>query len=124
MASWLAQRKRHQVDIELPKFKMTAEFSLKKTLSQMGMPLAFSQRADFSGMSSFEQLFIDAVLHKAFVDVNEKGTEAAAATAVVVRPTSIQILPNATFHADQPFVFLIRENRSGSVLFIGRVANP
>jgi len=120
----LAKRKRHEVTVALPKFKMTAEFSLKKALTEMGMPLAFSKAADFSGMSSFEDLFIDAVLHKAFVDVNEEGTEAAAATAITIRPTSIQILPRATLRADRPFTFLIRENHTGSVLFMGRLSNP
>src|SRR5262249_6796862 len=124
LSKWLKQRKRYEVDVALPKFKMTAEFKMKDVLSAMGMPIAFSNKADFSGMSSHEQLFIDQVLHKAYVDVNEKGTEAAAATAVIMAPTGIQILPKATFRADHPFTFLIYENRTGSILFAGRVANP
>ncbi|MCI0456904.1 MAG: serpin family protein [Gemmataceae bacterium] len=121
---WLKQMKVHQVKVALPKFKFTAEFKLNKALADLGMPLAFSKMADFSGMASRERLFIDAVLHKAFVDVHEKGTEAAAATAVVIRPTSAPIADPAEFRADRPFVFLIRENRTGSVLFLGRVVNP
>jgi serpin B len=121
---WLKAMKVHQVNVVLPKFKFSAEFSLKDVLSAMGMPLAFSKRADFSGMTTREQLYIDKVLHKAFVDVNEKGTEAAAATAVIARPTSAPNYARADFRADHPFVFLIRENRTGSILFLGRVANP
>lgn len=122
LEQWQKKMAIHSVTLALPKFKITSEFKLKEALSQMGMPLAFSQRADFSGMTSREQLFIDAVLHKAFVDVHEKGTEAAAATAVIARPTSAP--PPATFRADHPFVFLIRDNQTKSVLFMGRVTNP
>ncbi len=90
------------------------------------MPLAFDQdRADFSGMSTEEKLYISAVLHKAFVDVNEKGTEAAAATAVVVA-TRAALAPTepAVFRADHPFLFLILDSRTRSILFLGRVVNP
>jgi serpin B len=125
LQQWLTGMKLHEVNVSLPKFKFTAEFKLNKALSELGMRLAFSQQADFSGMTSREQLYIDAVLHKAFVDVHEKGTEAAAATAVIMRPTSARPnFPKATFRADHPFVFLIRDNTTGSVLFMGRVANP
>lgn len=115
---------RHMVDLKLPRFKTTSQFNLKEQLSKMGMPIAFSDNADFSGMTSREGLKIDEVIHKAFVDVNEKGTEAAAATAVIMRPTSAPILRNVTFHADRPFIFLIRDNTTGSVLFMGRITNP
>ena len=102
----------------LPKFKMTSEFMLKDVLSEMGMPMAFdAAKADFSGMTTASKLFISDVVHKAFVDVNEEGTEAAAATAVVMEYMSLP-LP-ATFRADHPFVFLIRDNRTGSILFLG-----
>ncbi len=91
----------------------------------MGMRDAFDgARADFSGMDGRQQwLYIGAVIHKAFVDVNEEGTEAAAATAVVMQATSLP-LPPPTFRADHPFICLIRENRTGSILFLGRVVNP
>lgn len=85
------------------------------------------EKADFSGIALHKQLFISAVLHKAFVDVNEKGTPAAAATAVVVNELETKLIsspPGATFHADHPFRFLICAQRSGSVLFLGRVVNP
>jgi serpin B len=122
---WLKSMKRHTVDLKLPKFKFTSEFSLKKVLSEMGMSLAFTKQADFSGMTTREKLYISAVVHKAFVDVHEKGTEAAAATAVIMKTLSAVIGgPMATFHADHPFVFMIRDNRTGSILFLGRVSNP
>lgn len=121
----LKKMKTYQVDTKLPKFKITYKIKLKKTLSEMGMPLAFSKNADFSGMTTQEKLFIDQVIHKAYVNVHEKGTEAAAATAVLIRPTvSLPNYQKATFHADRPFIILIRENQTGSILFMGRVLNP
>ena len=86
LTRWLASASaKRKVDVTLPRFKLTSSFSLARTLAAMGMPLAFdADRADFSGMSTEEKLYISAVLHKAFVDVNEKGTEAAAATGVVM----------------------------------------
>jgi serpin B len=87
----------------------------------MGMPDAFSGGADFSGMAK-GQLFISEVVHKAFVKVNEEGTEAAAATAVIMGRGAPPPVP--TFRADHPFLFLIRENTTGSILFVGRVVDP
>jgi serpin B len=99
---------------------------MSSLLAKMGMPLAFdAERADFSGISTQEKLYISAVLHKAFVDLNEEGTEAAAATAVVVKSRAmLRPEPPAVFRADHPFLFLIRHNPTGSILFLGRVANP
>lgn len=126
LTQWLQAARPHQVNLSLPKFKTTSEFSLKNALVAMGMTDAFDQlKADFSGMSSRDRLFISAVVHKAFVDVHEQGTEAAAATAVVVSLTSAPIaLPKAEFHVNRPFLFLIRERQTGSVLFLGRVMDP
>ncbi len=122
---WLKGMSVHQVKLTLPRFELTSKFELNKELSDMGMPLAFSKQADFSGMSTRERLFIGKVVHKAFVDVNEKGTEAAAATGVTIQPTAApRPEPPVEFRADHPFLFLIRDNRTGSVLFLGRVANP
>lgn len=113
------------VQVWLPKFQMTSEFQMKETLSQMGMGFAFSQQADFSGMNGkSDDLLISEVVHKAFVDVNEKGTEAAAATGVVMAMRSMPVAPQEIFRADRPFLFLIRENKSGSILFLGRVTTP
>jgi serpin B len=123
---WVKACKTYRVDVKFPKFKMTREFDLKKTLEDMGMPLAFSLGADFSGISTEQRLKIGFVQHKAFIDLNEKGTEAAAATAVGIEFTSAPPPPpfKAVFHADHPFVFMIRDNRTGSILFMGRVVNP
>ncbi|MFH1730640.1 MAG: serpin family protein [Planctomycetota bacterium] len=123
LTTWLGRLPSREVMVYLPRFKMTSEFSLKSTLMAMGMKDAFTEKANLSGMDGTYMLYISAVVHKAFVDVNEEGTEAAAATAVVVALRSAaprQLI----FRADRPFIFLIRDNRTGSVLFIGRVANP
>jgi len=110
-----------EVAISLPRFKTTCEFELSEVLSRMGMPHAFSN-ADFSGMTGDRNLYISKVVHKAYVDVNEEGTEAAAATAVIM-DKALSVRPLA-FRADHPFIFLIRENITGSILFIGRIADP
>jgi serpin B len=112
-----------QVALTVPRFKFDSAFSLKDALSQMGMPVAFTADADFSGMTGNRELFISAVLHKAFVSVDEAGTEAAAATAVVVGllsapPTPVEVT------VDRPFLFLIRDLKTGTVLFVGRVVDP
>jgi len=110
------------VDVSLPKFEFESEFSLVDTLAAMGMPIAFSGVADFSGMTGSRDLYIAEILHKAFVSVDEAGTEAAAATAVVMTETAIEEPVEVT--ADRPFVFLIRDTETGTVLFVGRVTNP
>lgn len=124
---WSSELGSREVELYLPRFKTTSEFRLGETLEAMGMSLAFTDAADFSGMSSSEALKISEVLHKAFVEVNEQGTEAAAATGVVLAPTSAaprEPEPPAVFRADRPFVFLIRDQRTGAILFLGRVADP
>ena len=123
VASWLKPLKKREVRVFLPKFKMTSQFSLATTLGAMGMPDAFTHKADFSGMTGNKELFISAIIHKAFVNVNEEGTEAAAATAITMRMTAVAT-PPPEFRADHPFLFLIRHNPSGSILFLGRVMNP
>ena len=99
---------------------MTSQFNLSQMLATMGMPDAFGRNADFSGMTGNKDLFISAVLHKAFVAVDEQGTEAAAATGVAMRKTAIRPI----FRADHPFIFIIKDNVSQSILFMGKVANP
>jgi len=124
---WLGQlRPVPKVILTLPKFKMTRQFELQDTLGSMGMTLAFDAHADFSGMTGNRDFFISAVIHKAYIDVNEEGTEAAAATAVVMRSMMARMQQPAppVFRADHPFIFLIRDNRSGGILFMGRVADP
>jgi serpin B len=115
--------RKREVRVCLPKFTMTAQFELAKTLGAMGMPEAFSEAADFSGMTGRRDLTLSAVVHKAFVEVNEEGTEAAAATGVAMRLTAAPA-PPPLFRADHPFLFLIRHNPSGSILFMGRVTRP
>ncbi|MFH0801773.1 MAG: serpin family protein [bacterium] len=114
-----------KVRVFLPKFVMESEFSLAETLQAMGMKIAFSPAADFTGMSPRRDLRISAVIHKAFVDVGEEGTEASAATAVVMTKMALPVRePVKVFRADHPFLFLIRHNASGSTLFMGRMMNP
>jgi serpin B len=124
LSQWLAGLHKRKVIVSFPKFKQTCQFSLADVLKQMGMEDAFSGKADFSRMTGKKDLYISAVIHKAFVDVNEEGTEAAAATAVVMRATAVRPEEIPAFRADHPFLFLIRDNDSGSLLFIGRVMNP
>jgi serpin B len=124
---WLNGSRPRPVQVFLPRFKLETSFELKDTLRSLGLTLPFDQvKANFSGITSHEDLYISAIVHKAFVDVNEEGTEAAAATAVVIEPRSapIQSSEPAVFRADHPFVFAIRDRLTGSILFLGRVQNP
>jgi serpin B len=125
LRDWIAAPSYREVDVSIPKFTLTTQFTLSRTLSTMGMPDAFSAKADFSGMETSKQLSISEVIHKAFIDVNEEGTEAAAATAVVVGVTSVaEPQPIPVFKADHPFLFFILEKQTGSILFLGRIVNP
>ena len=132
VADWVAKLHGRETDVFLPKFRLETHYDdLKSTLEAMGMPRAFTDDAEFDGMTlskeSKDKLKISQVLHKAFVEVNEKGTEAAAATAVVMmeagapRP-STPFIP--IFRADKPFVFAIRDKGTGTILFLGRMTNP
>lgn len=122
---WKCAMQKREVRVHLPRFKMTSTFRLDNTLASMGMPDAFLEnRADFSGMDGRPGwLHIGAVVHKGFVEVNEEGTEAAAATAVGIRATAMPA-PPPEFRADRPFIFFIKENQTGSILFMGRVTDP
>jgi len=111
------------VALTMPKFEFDSEFSLKDTLAGMGMEDAFSGAADFSGMTGTLDLHITEVLHKAFVSVDEAGTEAAAATAVIVGESAMPGQP-VEVNIDRPFIFLIRDIETGAILFVGRVLNP
>jgi serpin B len=125
--SWIAETQERQVLLALPRFRVTSSFSLGDALSNLGMSSALSMDdADFSGMDGERDLFISAVVHKTVVDVAEKGTEAAAATAVVMLASARELSPErpVSFTADHPFLFLIRDDRTGCILFIGRVTNP
>jgi serpin B len=112
-----------EVTLTMPRFEFDSAFSLKDTLAEMGMPIAFSYGADFSGMTGNPELFILDVIHKAFVAVDEAGTEAAAATAVPMELTAVPE-PPVKVTIDRPFIFLIRDIETGAILFVGRVLNP
>ncbi|XP_024436228.2 serpin B10 [Desmodus rotundus] len=113
----------YEVKLHLPKFKLEESYDLKSALSSMGMSDAFHQsKADFSGMSAGRQLFLSNVFHKSFVEINEQGTEAAAATGSEVAFRSR--LPSIDFRVDHPFLFFIRHNKTNSILFYGRFCSP
>ena len=111
------------ITLTMPLFEFESEFDSGSTLAGMGMPDAFGAGADFSGMTGSRDLWIRAVVHKAFVSVDEKGTEAAAATAVVMLESGVSKEPIAVT-VDRPFIFRIRDTDTGAVLFLGRVSNP
>ena len=128
LRQWLGQlHSVPKVILTLPRFKMTEQFELGKALGALGMREAFVRgAADFSGMDGKRDLYVSAAIHKAYVDVDEQGTEAAAATATTMRALSMPMAPEKpiVFRADHPFVFVIRDNRSGGILFMGRVSDP
>ncbi len=131
LTKWLARLESRSVQVKLPKFKLDTEYELGPLLGKLGMKKAIEpEKADFTGMTLSNEkdgLHISRVIHKAFVDVNEEGTEAAAATAVIMAlPTSVQTTFPFTpeFNANRPFVFLIREVDTGAILFMGRMTTP
>jgi serpin B len=112
------------VDLTLPRFKIETKSDLSSVLARMGMPLAFDpDRADFSGITTQEQLYISKVVHQANIAVDEKGTEASAATAVEVA-ASLAPSKQVTLHVDRPFIFAVRDTNTGAILFLGRVLDP
>ena len=127
LAGWRAPLNEQKVCVYLPKFKLTwGATRLNAFLQALGMVAAFNDaRADFSGMDGQQNwLYIGLVLHKAFVEVNEEGTEAAAATAVVTKARAVRPTSPPEFRADHPFLFLIQEEETGAILFLGRMADP
>jgi len=121
--SYQKSMKTKKVKLTLPKFKITDDFELNEPLKNLGMESAFGKNADFSGMTGKKDLYISNVVHKSFVEVNEEGTEAAAATGVVMRKTSVN-MDKKEFKADHPFVFFIKDNEHDTILFMGRIMNP
>ena len=135
LQAWIGGLQKREVDVFMPKFKLETNYEMNRTLQAMGMVRAFKYAAEpngaqFDGMCASpdpeHKLYISKVLHKAFVEVNEKGTEAAAATAVLMPPPSRPLMVpfTPTFRADQPFLFLIRDRQTGCILFLGRMMNP
>jgi serpin B len=124
LTGWLGHFANQNVEVSIPKFRAESAFNLSATLSAMGMPTAFTNQADFSGIAQ-SRLAISGVFHKAFVDVSEQGTEAAAATGIGVQATAARPVEKPViFRADHPFLFVIRDTRTGAVLFMGRLTNP
>ncbi|MCD6168061.1 MAG: serpin family protein [Caldisericia bacterium] len=123
LKKWLMKMQKTKLDaIYIPKFTFKTKYFLKDALTKMGMKTSFSGNADFSKITGKKDLFISNVIHQAFIDVNEKGTEAAAATAIVMKFTAIK--PTYIFRADHPFIFIIHDKETGSILFMGRLVNP
>lgn len=124
LSEWKSALQEERVDVYLPKFKFDTKYFMANDLAEMGMPTAFTNSADFSGMTGNKDLFISTVIHQAFVEMNEEGTEAAAATGVGMMTTSVPISKVNIFRADHPFLFLIQDNTNGNILFLGRMVNP
>ncbi len=119
---WRNMLQERKIDVYMPRFKFETKYFMVQCLAEMGMPTAFSIQADFSGMTGKEDLYISQVIHQAFVEVNEEGTEAAAATAVVMKMNSAEF--STMFKADHPFIFIIQQKETGNILFLGKVMDP
>jgi serpin B len=125
LAGYANDLKSNKVSVTIPKFKISwGSVSLKDILTKLGLGEAFEPKADFSGIWPQGDLYISDLVHKAYVEVDEEGTTAAAATGASISTTAIALQPTPSFVADHPFIFLIRENITGSVIFLGRVSNP
>jgi serpin B len=121
----LAGAARHQVTLAMPRFRLEAGFNLIPALQRLGVREAFGEDADFTGLTDAERLTIGAIAHKAYIDVDEHGTEAAAATAAVMVPlAAMRTPPPVTMVVDRPFLFAIIETGAGLPLFLGQVTHP
>ena len=123
LTSWFASRSdagASTVDLYIPKFKFTISYDMAGTLAAMGMPTVFTWGADLSGIDGTRNLSVSSVVHKAFIAVDEKGTEAAAATGVVIGITSVPV-PNPEFRVDRPFIFMICDNTKNTIIFMGKI---
>ncbi len=124
LSAWFGGLASRKVEAAIPKFRAESAFSLKDMLSRMGMADAFERTADFSGIDGRRDLFVGEVAHKAFVEVSEEGTEAAAATGIAMHALAMRREERTVFRADHPFAFFIRDTTSGAILFEGRLAQP
>jgi serpin B len=124
LSVWKDSMYETNLDIYLPKFKVETEYLLNEYLNNLGMEIPFTSSADFSGMNGVRELFISKVVHKAYIDVNEEGTEAAAATAVIMERFSIGEPEEIIFDCDHPFVYLIQHKQTGTILFMGSITDP
>ena len=123
-SEWTESMVETKVDIYLPKFKVETSYTLKNYLIELGMNIPFTSAADFSGITGGKDLFISQVIHKAFIDVNEEGTEAAAATAVIIEFTSNGGSSRIVFNCNHPFIYLIQHKQTGTILFMGSINDP
>ncbi|HEX7320501.1 MAG TPA: serpin family protein [bacterium] len=123
-SEWKGMVSERRVDVYIPKFKFETQYFMVDALTEMGMPSAFdTELADFSGMDGTKFLLIQNVIHKAFIEVNEEGTEAAAATAVIMGiDSAMPRIP--VFRADHPFIFAVQQRNTGNILFLGKVSDP
>lgn len=119
VSRWTETLEKKEISLYLPKFKLEENYQMESLLTKMGMPIAFDSRADFSLFNERLPLVVDSVIHKAVVEVDEKGTVAAAATAIVIDVTSASY--NAEFEANHPFIFMIKDNKTDAILFLGQV---
>ena len=125
LTGWISHMSEYKVTASLPKFQLSTQYQLNGPLKSVGMTDAFADDADFSGISGVPTFHLTKVVHDAYVQVDETGTEAAAATGVVgVVDVVIAPPPSAVFRANHPFLFLIRDRSSGAILFMGRVTDP
>lgn len=122
--STLRNMKPEELNIKIPKFKFSFASDLAKQLSDLGMKSAFTTDADFSGISKSQNLYISDVIHKAYIDVNETGTEAAASTSIGFTTTAFHPKPAKNFIVDRPFIFAIMDNKTKTILFLGKILNP
>jgi serpin B len=113
-----------EVRLALPRFTSELQINLRKELTSLGMGTVFSRHADLSGMTGEKNLFVDEVIHKAFIEVNERGTEAAAATAAIIGLKSVPRDDPVNFHADHPFLYFLTDRQTGCIIFTGRLVKP
>ena len=121
--NYINHKEKKQIKLSIPKFNIKSDYDLGETLVKMGLKDAFTGNADFSGITEQEKLYISQAIHKATIEINEEGTEAAAATAVVMRKMSV-MLDNVELKVDRPFIYILRNNQTNCIYFIGKVVNP
>lgn len=121
--NYIQRKEKKRINLFLPKFNTESEFDLNKTLTELGIHDAFSEAADFSGITSVEKLYISKVAHKAKITVDEEGTEAAAATAVMMRKTAM-LIDEVEFNVNKPFIYLLRNTETNCIYFMGKIINP
>lgn len=122
-SNYIQHKEKKRINLFLPKFSIESEFDLNQTLSELGIQDAFTGAADFSGITNTERLYISKVVHKANISLDEEGTEAAAATAVIMRKTAV-LLDEVEFNVNKPFIYLLRNNETNCIYFMGKIINP